>query len=130
MGGDDKFGYLLIKNDSKYALEQELQLELIGAEIVWPEDARDYDRFNVFTDVGSTSLILLRKTERSGQTMKISSFYIPRKMTEYELDKLVKIEGEKEYFEEDQASYWQCYKGRACAVFYFKNMWKHKKIEI
>jgi len=51
-------------------------------------------------------------------------------MTEYELDKLVKIEGEKEYFEEGHASYWQSYNGRACAVFYFKNMWKTKKIQI
>ena len=51
-------------------------------------------------------------------------------MTEYELDKLVKIEGEKQYFEDGHASYWQCYNGRAVAVFYFKNMWKNKKIEI
>ena len=107
-----------------------MQIDLIGAEIVWPEDARDYERFNLVTEVNSTSLVLFRKLERETPTLKISSFYIPRLMSEYELDKLVKIEGDKQCFEEGCSSYWQSYTGRAVAVFYFKNMWKNKKIVI
>ena len=38
-----------------------MQLDIIGADIVWPEDARDYERFNIVTDANSTSLILFRK---------------------------------------------------------------------
>ena len=87
---EGKYGYLIFKNDSEHPLEQELQLDLQGADIIWPEDARDYERYTQITEVGETSLVLFRKHDRASQTLKISSFYIPRKMTEFELDKIVK----------------------------------------
>jgi len=59
---EGKFGYLIFKNDSRYDLEQELQLDIIGADIVWPKEAAEYERFNMVTEANSgTSLVLFRK---------------------------------------------------------------------
>lgn len=97
---EGKYGYLIFKNDSEHPLEQDLQLDLAGADIIWPEDARDYERFTQVVDAGKTSIILFRKHDRAQQSLKMSSVYIPRKMTEAELNKLVLEQGEKNLFEE------------------------------
>ena len=51
-------------------------------------------------------------------------------MSEPELSKLVLEQGEKVLFEEGQPSYWLNYNGKAVTVFYFKNCFTSKKIEI
>ena len=56
------FGYIIYKNMSHYSLEQKLQISLEGAEIVWPEQAQEFEEFTLVTEPDTLSILIFRKS--------------------------------------------------------------------
>ena len=76
------FGYIIYTNVSSYALEQKLKIQLEGAEIVWPQAARDFYEFTLVTEPNSNGIILTRKHSSEKATCSISSQLVPRRLSE------------------------------------------------
>ena len=99
------YGYILYKNISKYSMEQKLKIDIQGAEIIWPQEVVEFERFKLETEPESYSLILFRKLGDGEVSTSIEAQNIPRKLTSKEItslvrksEKIVVKEGSQSYF--------------------------------
>ena len=99
-----------------------MKIQLEGAEIVWPQAAKDYYEFTLVTEPDSNGIILARKHglgERA--TCSISSKLVPRRLSEKEIKCLVKSVGKRVTFETGKKSYYQLYRGLSSVGILFRN---------
>ena len=77
---------------------------MTGAEVIWPQEAVEFERFRLQTEPSSYSIILFRKHGDKSVNTSIEAQNIPRKLTEKELTSLVRNE-EKITIKQGQQSY-------------------------
>ena len=98
--------------------------------MVYPPESRYKAKFNLKTEPGEISLVLFRKSDTQERLARIATFIYPPVLSEEKLTKLCRQEGEKGYFEEGHASYYQTYQGPGVVAMYFRNKYVNKTIDI